>query len=234
VLTEEPRATVVPWTVRDVWWGVGIMAAWMVVFVGLSLLVTSVELDINPGLFVGLAESVLLIPVWWLALYKYGVGWDALGMRGFQISVLSLGCGLMILSFLFNAAYGAFLAVFGLQMQVDLVTVFAELSSPWWLLVAGIVVAPVVEEIFFRGFVFAGLAQRYDWRVAALISSGLFALIHFQPLAIPAIFILGCIFAYLYHRSRSIWPAVLMHVATNALALGAAYFLAKAGITSSF
>ena len=97
---------------------------------------------------------------------------------------------------------------------------------------AGIVVAPVVEELFFRGFVFAGLAQRYDWRVAVLISSGLFAVIHFQPLASPAIFILGCIFAYLYYRSRSIWPAVLMHVSTNTLALGAAYYLAKSGITT--
>ena len=234
MLGEEPRVIVVPWTVRDVWWGVAIMVAWMAIFVGLSLLVKFAELDINPGLFVGLAELVLLIPVWALVLHKYRVGWDALGMRGFQISVLPLGCGLMILSYLFNLVYGAFVAVFGLRMQVDLVAIFAELSSPWWLLVAGIVVAPVVEEIFFRGFVFAGLAQRYDWRVAALISSGLFALIHFQPLAIPAIFILGCIFAYLYHRSRSIWPAVLMHVSTNALALGAAYFLAKAGITSSF
>jgi membrane protease YdiL (CAAX protease family) len=234
VLTQKNQPTVVPWTSRDVWWGVGIMAVWMAVFVALSLLVQFAELDINPGLFVGLAELVLLVPVWWLALRKYGVGWDALGMRGFPVSVLPLGCGLMILSYLFNLVYGAFLALFGLRMQVDLVAIFAELSSPWWLLVAGIVVAPVVEEIFFRGFVFAGLVQRYDWRLAVLISSGLFALIHFQPLASPAIFFLGCIFAYLYYRSRSIWPAVLMHVSTNALALGAAYLLAKTGFTSGF
>jgi membrane protease YdiL (CAAX protease family) len=128
---------------------------------------------------------------------------------------------------LFNATYSAFLAVFGLRMQVDLVPVFAELSSPWWLLLAGIVVAPVVEELFFRGFVFAGLAQRYSWRKAALISSALFALVHLQPLAIPPIFILGYIFAYLYQRCGSIWPAVLMHVSTNALGLGAAYLLSR-------
>jgi membrane protease YdiL (CAAX protease family) len=84
-----------------------------------------------------------------------------------------------------------------------------------------------VEELFFRGFLYAGLAQRYSWRKAAVISSALFALIHLQPLAIAPIFILGYIFAYLYRRSGSIWPAVVMHVATNALGLGAAYLLSR-------
>jgi membrane protease YdiL (CAAX protease family) len=233
VLKEKPKAADVPWTIRDVWWGVGSLAAWVAVFVFLSLLVKAAGLDINPGLFVGLAELVLLVPVWWLALRKYGVGWDVLGVRGFSTAVLALGCGLMILSLLFNLVLGSFLALFDLRMQVDLVAVFAELDSPWWLLLAGIVVAPVVEEVFFRGFVFAGLAKRYGWRVGAVGSSFLFALIHFQPLAILPIFVLGLIFAYLYYRSRSIWPAVLMHVATNALGLGAAYIVAETGITSS-
>jgi membrane protease YdiL (CAAX protease family) len=233
VLTKEPQPVDVPWTTRDVWWGVGFLVVWVAVFICLSLLARSAGLDMNVGLFVGLAELALLIPVWWLALRKYGVGWEALGVREFSPSALALGCGLMILSFLFNLVFGSFLALFDLRMQVDMVSVFAELSSPWWLLVAGIVVAPVVEEVFFRGFVFAGLAKQYGWRAAGVGSSILFALIHFQPLAILPIFILGLIFAYLYYRSRSIWPAVIMHVSTNALALGAAYLLAKAGLTST-
>jgi membrane protease YdiL (CAAX protease family) len=68
---------------------------------------------------------------------------------------------------------------------------------------------------------------RYGWKKAAVISSALFAVIHFQPIAFVLIFVLGLIFAYLYHRSNSIWPAILMHVATNGLALGAAYLMAN-------
>jgi membrane protease YdiL (CAAX protease family) len=136
----------------------------------------------------------------------------------------------MLLSFGFNMVYSTFLAFFELQVQTDLTPVFAELSSPWWLLTAGVLVAPVVEEVFFRGFVFAGLRKRYDWRKAALISSALFALVHLQPTAVLPILILGFIFAYLYHRSNSIWPAVLMHVSTNALALGAAYLVSQTEI----
>jgi hypothetical protein len=228
---EEVRPDPVPWTTRDVWLGLGSLALWMAAAFGLALLVPLTNLEVNPGLYVGLAELLLLVPVWWLTVRKYRVGWDALGLRGFRGAMLGLGCGLMILAFSFNLVYGTFLALFDLRAQVDLVPIFAELSSPWWLLAAGIVVAPVVEELFFRGFVFAGLRERYGWVTAALVSSALFAAIHLQPLAIPPVFIMGTIFAILYQRSGSIWPAILMHLATNALGLGAAYLAARMGLS---
>ncbi len=77
---------------------------------------------------------------------------------------------------------------------------------------------------------FAGLRERYGWQKAALISSSLFGVIHFTPTAIIPIFILGYIFAYLYQRSRSIWPAILMHASSNTLALGAAYVVANTNL----
>jgi membrane protease YdiL (CAAX protease family) len=224
---QESGTRSVPWTVRDVWLGVIVLVLWIIGYIAASFLVRTYSLGVDPGLFIGLAELALLVPVWWLAVRKYGVGWDTLGFRRFDARTLGLGCGLMLISMLFNATYSAFLAVFGLRAQVDLVPIFAELSSPWWLLLAGIVVAPVVEELFFRGFVYAGLAERYSWRKAAVISSAFFALVHLQLTAVLPIFILGYIFAYLYRRSGSIWPAVLMHVSTNALGLGAAYLLSR-------
>jgi membrane protease YdiL (CAAX protease family) len=229
--SEKVRREPVPWTARDVWLGVGALALWMAASSGLALLVRSTNLGINPGLYVGLAELLLVVPVWWLTVHKYRVGWDALGLRGFGGATLGLGCGLMILAFSFNLVYGTFLALFDLRAQIDLVPIFAELSSPWWFLLAGIVVAPVVEELFFRGFVFAGLRGRYGWLKAALASSALFAVIHLQPLAIPPVFIMGTVFAILYQRSGSIWPAILMHLVTNALGLGAAYLAAELGLS---
>ncbi len=94
--------------------------------------------------------------------------------------------------------------------------------------IGGALVAPVVEELFFRGFIFAGFRQKYGWQKAAALSSALFALLHLTPTAFIPIFILGYIFAALYHFSGSIWPGILMHALSNSLALGAAYLLANA------
>jgi membrane protease YdiL (CAAX protease family) len=228
--TEQSQPHSVPWTTRNVWAGLAVLALWLIISVVVSVWASFLSLNLDVGLMVSLAELSLLVPVWWLTVRKYKVGWKALGLRSFKGRMIGLGCGLMVLSFAFNFFYSLFLALFDLRMQVDLVPIFAELSSPWWLLAGGVIVAPVVEELFFRGFVFAGLRQRYDWKKAAFISSALFAVIHVTPTAMIPVFILGYIFAYLYHRSNSIWPAILMHVSTNALGLGLAYVLANTNI----
>ena len=227
-MPDEASFPTVPWTPRDVWLGVSTFLVWVVVVLGSRFLLIEVWPNFDVGLFITLGELLLLAPVWWLAIRKYNVGWQSLGLGGFAPSVLWLGCGLMILSVGFNALYGALLARFGQRMQIDLVPVFQDLQSPWLFFLGGAIIAPLVEEIFFRGFVFAGLKPRYGWKRAALISAGIFALLHFTPFAVLPIFILGLIFSYLYHLSGSIWPAILMHILTNSLALGAAYVVANA------
>jgi membrane protease YdiL (CAAX protease family) len=64
-----------------------------------------------------------------------------------------------------------------------------------------------------------------------LLSAGLFALAHILPTSILPIFILGVIFAYLYQISGSIWPAIIMHMLTNILALSVAYGLSQGWLT---
>lgn len=221
----------VPWTARDAWWAAVAMVLWLLLSGGSMLLAQFLSLELNAGLAVTALELLLLVPVWWLAVRKYGAGWRDLGLRGFGSTALGLGCGLMLLSYLFNLIYALVLGQFNLRIQQDLTPLLAELSSPWFFLLGAVVVAPLVEEIFFRGFLFAGLRGRYGWPKAAVISAALFALVHLQPTAVVPIFLLGLIFAFLYERSGSIWPAVLMHVSSNALALGAAYLALRLGLS---
>jgi membrane protease YdiL (CAAX protease family) len=229
-MQSKPSYPPIPWGARDVWLGLALLGLLVPAAIPFAFLAKSGSLDLNFGLAVSLGELLLLVPVWLLAVRKYGVGWDALGLRSFKWEMIGLGCGLMLLSLAFNFVFGLFLGLFGLRIQPDLIPIFAQLSSPWLLLIGGAIVAPIVEEIFFRGFVFAGLRPRYGWQRAAVISSALFALIHLIPTAIIPIFILGYIFAYLYQRSDSILPAILMHSATNALALGAAFVMANTNL----
>ncbi|MCB0193056.1 MAG: CPBP family intramembrane metalloprotease [Anaerolineae bacterium] len=219
-----------PWTAKDVVWALIISIAWIVGIGIVSGIAQYVELPIDPSIIVVVGTFLLLVPVWYFTIYKYGASWADLGLRSFRPQAVGIGCGLMIVSFLFNFIYASFLAVFGLQIQPDITPMFDDTGFPVILLFGGAIVAPIIEEIFFRGFVFAGLRKQWDWKKAALASAALFAMAHVIPTSILPIFILGIIFAFLYHVSGSVWPAILMHMLTNTLALSAAYAISEGWI----
>jgi membrane protease YdiL (CAAX protease family) len=216
-------APAVPWTPRDVAWGLLVFVIWIIFFLGIGAVAAALELPIDPGLVIVFGEAILLLPVWYFAIYKYGVTWADLGLRSFQPWALGQGCGLMALSLVVNLVYASLLGLYGLEIQPDIELIFEGTDLPLALLFGGAVVAPFVEEVFFRGFVFSGLRGKWGWPKAALISAGLFAVAHVIPTSILPIFILGLIFAFLYQASGSIWPAILMHMLTNTVALLAAY-----------
>ena len=80
-----------------------------------------------------------------------------------------------------------------------------------------VVVAPLGEEIFFRGFVYRGLRRRFPVWPAALISAVVFGAVHVYPLLIPALFVVGLGLALLYERRRSLLAPVIAHATFNAL-----------------
>jgi hypothetical protein len=220
----------VPWTPRDVAWALMMAIMWVMLFVVIGGVGQRLGWTIDPGLVVVLGTLVLLIPAWYFSIYKYGLSWADLGLRGFKPATVGLGCGLMLVSLLFNLIYATLLGFFGLQIQPDIDAMFNSTKFPLTLLIGGAVVAPFVEEIFFRGFVFPGLRNRWNWQVAAVVSAGLFAMAHIIPTAILPIFILGLIFAFLYQISGSIWPSIFMHMLTNSVALSTAYAISQGWI----
>jgi len=173
------------------------------------------------------AELGLLVPVWLLGIRKYRLTWRSVGFRGFQQSrALGLGCLFLLVSFAFNAGWAVLLGLFSLRAQPDVLPVFGggELGLLVALVVGG-VAAPIAEEAFFRGFLFAGLRQHVGRWSALTLSAGLFALAHVLPTSWPPIFVLGVVFALLYDQTGSIWPAVIAHGAINTLGLLASYLL---------
>lgn len=225
-----PEPPPVPWTPRDVAWGIGTFILWLLLFVLLGLVGEMLAIPGDPGLYVVFGEALLLIPAWYFTVHKYGTSLKDLGLRSFSGAAVGLGCGLMLLSVFFNMLYAALLGLFGLRMQPDIAPLFEQTGSPLALFLGGVVVAPFVEEVFFRGFVFAGLRGRWSWQWAAVVSSALFAVAHVVPTSVLPIFILGIVFALLYQVSGSIWPAIIMHMLTNSVALALAYALSQGWI----
>jgi len=83
------------------------------------------------------------------------------------------------------------------------------------------VVAPVTEELFFRGFFFAGLRSRWSLWPSAVVVGLIFGLVH-APTGLTAVVPLaglGVALCWLYNRTGSLWPCVFMHVVNNSLAL---------------
>jgi membrane protease YdiL (CAAX protease family) len=96
-----------------------------------------------------------------------------------------------------------------------------------WLWLSAAVVAPVAEEVFFRGLVQNAAADilRNRWS-AILLTSVAFGLVHFpQPHAIVPLVVLGVILGYVYERTAALWAPVLVHVAFNLKTLIWSHFI---------
>ena len=80
------------------------------------------------------------------------------------------------------------------------------------------VIMPVAEETFFRGFLYRLLRNRLPVWAAASISAAAFAALHGVPVLFPWLFCLGLVYALLAERTGSLYPGMLLHGMTNALA----------------
>lgn len=80
-----------------------------------------------------------------------------------------------------------------------------------------VAVAPVAEEIFFRGFLFRAIRRWAGLQPAAVLSAAIFAAVHIQPLIMPSIFVLGVVLARAVERQGSLVPAIVAHAVFNAV-----------------
>lgn len=92
--------------------------------------------------------------------------------------------------------------------------IFADQKFFWMLLWAGIV-APVAEELIFRGLIFRRLMDDLPVGWAIGISAFLFGVYHGNVLQFIYAGLLGACFAYCYYRLGSLWAPVLLHIGAN-------------------
>jgi membrane protease YdiL (CAAX protease family) len=79
-------------------------------------------------------------------------------------------------------------------------------------------IAPFAEELFFRGFLFQSLRASWGVWIAAPASGLIFGVVHFEPDKLVPLAILGTALAWVFHRTRSIWPCIAIHGINNTLA----------------
>jgi len=77
--------------------------------------------------------------------------------------------------------------------------------------------APLAEEVAFRGYLLSALRTHLRPGAAIAASSVLFAAMHLDPVRFPAVLFLGAFLGWLAWRAGSLWPAVAAHSANNGL-----------------
>ncbi len=102
-----------------------------------------------------------------------------------------------------------------LDMMPDLSDDDGTITAAFVLLVG--ILSPVAEELVFRGVLFAWLRRHVNFWIAGSASALVFALAHGIPDIILPTAMLGLLFAWIYERTGSLWPAMLAHIAHNLL-----------------
>ncbi len=133
--------------------------------------------------------------------------------------------GATLLAYLWTAL----LEGIGLVQGVPITEAVLELGDPTVVLVAFVVVAPIAEELFFRGVAYNAWIRERGPRFALYGSAALFALIHGSVFALAPIFALGIALALVYRRTGSLPAAIAMHAGFNAISVGLT-LLARQGI----
>jgi membrane protease YdiL (CAAX protease family)/uncharacterized RDD family membrane protein YckC len=225
--TPERRLPYADWPLSRTVWGVVLGLVLGGVLLPVPILVADPELDTYGGLIA--VQAVLGGTLIATALIVAGAdraggaraALGRLGLRRFRPSAF----GWMLAAY---AGYVVAVAIYAAlvvqpdqediarDLGLDSETVAAAFSL---LLIA--VLAPISEELFFRGMLFGGLRARMAAVPAALVSGVVFGALHATTgiTTVPPLVIFGVALALLYEKTGSLWPPIMLHFLNNSLAL---------------
>ena len=105
--------------------------------------------------------------------------------------------------------------------QPTTTTSLQDLAGPWLVIDAAMAVclAPICEEVYFRGFVFQGLRGRMRFVWAALLSGGFFAFVHVEPIRFFGLALMGVILAAVFEHRRTLVASMAAHATINVIAI---------------
>lgn len=188
-----------------------------------------------PLFSLGLGMYALVV----LAVYLFGVrghlsGWRALGWRSFSggwiaalpfLAMVQLtGMAVINTAFVLPFVGGDFE-----NPQVEAITGGGALSTNDLLLLMVLIaiVAPLAEELFFRGMLYPVLRRRWSMWPAIVINGLLFSVIHLIPVLLPGLFFVGMVLAWVREKSNSLIPCILLHALQNGIVLFGIYMVAN-------
>ena len=221
----------VPWTFLDMGKAIGfivggVLLSFIPLLIAIYLVAGSNPDEEDPTyLTVSIASSVVLQFLMLGAVVRFGIGKyhaprSALGLRRPDRGGYWLPIPMVFSAYAIMIAYFSILSAFGIHPNADLPDgTFDNLGPIIAVAVLSLVFAPFCEELFFRGYIFGGLRNRWGGLWAALASGLLFGMVHAaNPGAfyiVPPIAAIGALFAWGYIYSGSISASIGAHFLFN-------------------
>ena len=121
----------------------------------------------------------------------------------------------------FPVVAGVLLATFhlfraaGWEWKEQQVLVSLRGAAAWKFFLSALVLAPLFEEILFRGMLYGGLRRKLGPWLAMAISGAAFSAVHASWNHAPALFVLGCALAWSYEKAGTIVAPIAFHAAFN-------------------
>jgi membrane protease YdiL (CAAX protease family) len=108
------------------------------------------------------------------------------------------------------------LRLFGIEMGSENTRRIVEIVklTPSLILVTSII-GPILEELIFRKIIFGTLYKKYNFVIAATVSSLLFAVVHMELEHLLLYSTMGFVFAFLYVKTKRIMVPIFAHVMMN-------------------
>ncbi|KAG1674458.1 hypothetical protein FOA52_003063 [Chlamydomonas sp. UWO 241] len=153
-------------------------------------------------------------------------GWLAWAALGTVLSPFVVGSVASLMSlFAYEQSVGGRGTVDGVAGMINM-----DLASYLSLLSVTGIMAPVLEETVFRGFLLTSLTKFTPTWVAIPVSAAFFGAAHLSPRDFPVLFALGCLLGVVYTRSRNLLSPIIVHGMWNSTVLTLLFYLASTGV----
>ena len=216
-----------PWGPREALLGVGLVAGGSVAMAAiLALAAFGSEKRLSGALVpavIAAPHLLMITGAWYLGIKRYRVPWSTLGFRfpaGRTAFLLTWPA--LLGSIGFSGVYVAVMTALGLDSLLPTgidVDILGEGIRRLVTIVMIGLAGPLIEELFFRGFLLTALAGPLGKLRATAVTSAIFAAGHVDLGVMVPFFVSGMLLSWLFLRTRSIWPPFLAHATQNLLAL---------------
>jgi membrane protease YdiL (CAAX protease family) len=186
--------------------------------------------DLGPGWLTvaSLAQWVPMVAAIWYLGKRFGAGLLDIdfGMVFRPVDLLGVALGVFTQLVLVRLVYLPLEAIWPDTFTLDKIeqrarTTYNSAHGGGLVLLVLVVVvgAPLVEELTYRGLLQGAFTRRLtDW-IGVVVVAGWFALVHFQPVEIPGLFVVGVVLGICALRSGRLGLGVVTHLAFNATGL---------------